>query len=42
MTLKKNISSHYYNIGQLRVDQWNSLKSETAKLASSNRNSKTE
>lgn len=42
MTLKKNISSHYYNIGQLRVEQWNHLKSETAKLASSNRNSKTE
>lgn len=42
MTLKKNISSHYYNIGQLRVEQWNNLKSETAKLAISNRNSKTE
>lgn len=42
MTEKKNISSHYYNIGQLRIDQWNRLKSETSKLAGSNRNSNME
>ena len=42
MTEKKNISSHYYNVGQLRIDQWNSLKSETTKLAHSNRNSEAE
>ncbi|AVR46803.1 ornithine decarboxylase [Christiangramia fulva] len=39
MIEKKNISSHYYNIGQLRIDQWNSLKRETAKLANSERQS---
>ncbi|MEX1003075.1 MAG: aminotransferase class I/II-fold pyridoxal phosphate-dependent enzyme [Crocinitomicaceae bacterium] len=38
MTDKKNISSHYYNIGQLRIDQWNNLKRETEKLAVVHRN----
>lgn len=30
---KKQISAPYYNIGQLRVDYWNSLKNESAELA---------
>ena len=29
----KQISAPYYNIGQLRVDYWNSLKNHTAELA---------
>ncbi len=42
MTAIKNISSHYYNIGQLRIDQWNNLKMGTAKLAEALRGSKEE
>lgn len=42
MTAIKNISSHYYNIGQLRIDQWNKLKRETATLAAAKRGEKEE
>ena len=42
MTDKKNISSHYYNIRQLRIDQWNNLKRETEKLAATKQSSEEE
>ncbi len=35
MVKKKSISAPYYNIGQLRVDYWNSLKKESAELTKS-------
>ena len=33
MTIKKQLTAPYFNIGQLRVDYWNNLKEETTKLA---------
>lgn len=33
MPNKKQLSAPYYNIGQLRVDYWNSLKTETLELS---------
>lgn len=35
MPKKEQISTPYYNIGQLRVDYWNDLKAHTAELARS-------
>ncbi len=42
MINNKNISSQYFNVGQLRIDQWNSVKRETAKLAASHRGTEEE
>jgi len=39
---KKSISAPYYNIGQLRVDYWNSLKRESAELAKCKKGSSNE
>lgn len=42
MVKKKSISAPYYNIGQLRVDYWNSLKRESAELAKCKKGSSNE
>lgn len=42
MPEKKKDTSHYYNIAQLRVESWNSLKNEATKLYSSSRGSDSE
>lgn len=42
MIKNRKISAPYYNIGQLRVDYWNRLKTETAGLARSQRGSAVE
>ncbi|MFZ1702827.1 MAG: hypothetical protein WAT79_00695 [Saprospiraceae bacterium] len=39
MIHKKQLSTPYYNIGQMRVDYWNNLKNQTAKLSSCQRGS---
>jgi arginine decarboxylase len=41
-TSKKNVSAPYYSIGQLRLDQWNLLKSECADLSHSKKDSEIE
>lgn len=42
MLEKKINKGHHYNIAQLRVEAWNSLKNESSKLQSSQRGSKEE
>ena len=42
MPEKKLVSSHYYNVAQLRLESWNILKSESAKLEQSDRGSSEE
>ncbi|MBZ9729313.1 aminotransferase class I/II-fold pyridoxal phosphate-dependent enzyme [Salegentibacter sp. JZCK2] len=42
MPEKKIDSAHYYNIAQLRVESWNTLKSESTKLHSTPRGSEDE
>ncbi|MEX2350392.1 MAG: aminotransferase class I/II-fold pyridoxal phosphate-dependent enzyme [Flavobacteriaceae bacterium] len=36
---KKNITSHHYNIAQLRVESWNNLKNKSTRLQASQRGS---
>jgi len=42
MPKKKSVNSHHYNIAQLRLESWNTLKSESTKLDESNRGSSEE
>lgn len=42
MPEKKPVSSHHYNVAQLRMESWNTLKSESTKLEQSNRGSSEE
>ena len=42
MATKKTVSAPYYNIGQLRIAHWNSLKNETAELARCHKGSENE
>ena len=42
MPEKKPVSSHHYNIAQLRMESWNTLKSESTKMEQSNRGSSEE
>ncbi len=41
-TNKKNVSAPYYSIGQLRLDHWNLLKSESTDLSQSKKGSELE
>jgi len=42
MPKKNSVISHHYNIAQLRLESWNTLKSESKKLDESNRGSSEE
>ncbi|WP_026839046.1 aminotransferase class I/II-fold pyridoxal phosphate-dependent enzyme [Gillisia sp. JM1] len=42
MPEKKPVSSHHYNVAQLRLESWNTLKNESTKLEHSNRGSSEE